>query len=395
VGPARVTGVGSVAGALAAAAIAWPASPAALAAPAAGPPAAAACSPQGAVRTPSPGSYDGLYGVSALSSGDVWAVGGYHSSKNRADETLAERWDGTRFRRSPSPDPQPDDVLLGVAAVSATDVWAVGRAWSKSVAYATLIQHFDGKGWSTVPSPPLRTGSGLLAAVAAGSAGDVWAVGSQFTGPGATGSATLVERWNGTAWRVVPSPDPNPYGAGLDSVTVVSPRDVWAVGSSGNSGDGTSNLIEHWNGTRWSVVPSPDPGIDDSLRSVSAVSATDAWAVGGYATDTGSGSLDLTLAVHFDGRRWSMSPTPSPSDDDDLLAVAAVTARDVWAVGGGAFLNPLVERWNGARWRAVVEPYRHGNLNTPYAVTAGTAPGVWAAGSLGGTYTLALHFCER
>ena len=351
--------------------------------------------PSGVVATPSRGSYDGLYGVSALTNNDVWAVGRYIGA-NSADETLVEHWNGDRFRQVPSPDPQPNDVLLHVQAVSATDVWAVGKTWPATVeVFSPLIEHFDGRTWSAVPTPALRSGSGLLAGVAASSPDDVWAVGSQFSGPADGTAATLAEHWDGTAWQVVSSPDPGRYGNYLDSVTVVSPRDVWAVGTSYTTAHGTANLVEHWNGTTWSVVASPDAGIDDSLRSVSAVGATDVWAVGDYFENTVSGSLVLTLAVHFDGKRWSIVASPSPTSDDNLAAVAAVAARDVWAVGGsGGSPAGLVEHWNGTRWQVAAEPYRPGNANYLYAISASTAPGVWTAGSFAGNQTLALHLCK-
>ena len=349
----------------------------------------------GVVATPSRGSYDGLYGVSALNNNDVWAVGRYIGT-NSADETLVEHWNGTRFRQVPSPDPQPNDVLLHVQAVSATDVWAVGKTWPATTeVFSPLVEHSAGGTWSAVPTPALRSGSGLLAGVAAASPDDVWAVGSQFSGPADATAATLAEHWDGTAWQVVSSPDPGRYDNYLDSVTVVSPRDVWAVGTSYTTPHGTVNLIEHWNGTRWSVVASPDAGIDDSLQSVSAVSATDVWAVGDYFEDTGSGSLVLTLTVHFDGKRWSIVASPSPTGDNSLAAVTAVAAGDAWAVGGSSgSAAGLVEHWNGTRWQVAAEPYRPGNANYLYAISARAAPGVWAAGSFAGNKTLALHFCK-
>src|SRR5689334_6367061 len=101
--PLRFISARSVAGVLAAAAILWPA----------GPGAAANCRPVGAVPTPSRGSFDSLYGVSAVSNRDVWAAGRYVNASS-ADKTLVENWDGTRFRQVTSPDPQPNDVLFGV-----------------------------------------------------------------------------------------------------------------------------------------------------------------------------------------------------------------------------------------------------------------------------------------
>ncbi len=296
----RLICVGSAASALTAIATLWPAGPTALGAPAA-PSAGTVCSPVGVVATPSRGLYDGLYGVSALNNNDVWAVGRYIGA-NSADETLVEHWNGDRFRQVPSPDPQHNDVLLHVQVVSATDVWAVGKTWPATVeVFSPLIEHFDGRTWSAVPTPALHSGSGLLAGVAATSPDDVWAVGSQFSGPADGMAATLAEHWDGTAWQVMSSPDPGRYGNYLDSVTVVSPRDVWAVGTSYTTAHGTANLIEHWNGTQWQVAAEPyRPGNANYLYAISASTAPGAWAAGSFAGNQ-------TLALHL------CKPEPRPS----------------------------------------------------------------------------------
>jgi hypothetical protein len=107
--------------------------------------------------------------------------------------------------------------------------------------------------------------------VAATSATSAWAVGS-------TGAYTLIERWNGTAWKQVPSPTPT-SGGSLNAVAATSGRNAWAVGSYG-SGPSTRALIEHWNGTAWKQVPSPGDAGNSSLNGVAATSATNTWAVG-------------------------------------------------------------------------------------------------------------------
>ncbi len=292
------------------------------------------------------GSYDSLYGVSSLGSSDVWAVGRYINA-NSEDQTLIERWGGKGFGQVPSPNPKPNDLLYGVDAVTSADAWAVGATFPATVeVYSTLIEHWNGTAWSVVPSPPLSSGSGTLRAVAGDSPDDIWAVGTLLSG-----------------------------------VTDTQP----------------STLAEHWDGRTWQVVPSPDVDIDDGLASVSAVAASDIWAVGDYFSNTATGSQVLTLAEHFAGTRWTVAATPSPSLDNDLLAVQAVSRNDVWAVGGSGGPDPaLVEHWNGSGWQVAREPYRHGNANYLYALSASRSPGVWAAGSFGGSgsQTLAEHFCK-
>src|SRR5712692_5517563 len=133
-------------------------------------------------------------------------------------------------------------------------------------------------------------------------------------------------------WSVVPSPNPNVVPSGLSGVAAVSAHDVWAVGGSGSQMGGGQTLIEHWNGSHWQIVKSPNPGsIYNSLYGVTAVSATNVWAVGYYVHTTG---VTQTLIEHWNGSRWSVVKSPSPASmNNELFSVAAVSASDDWAVG--------------------------------------------------------------
>src|SRR5262249_26130418 len=144
----------------------------------------------------------------------------------------------------------------------------------------TLIEHWDGTSCSVVPSPNASTGFNSLAAAAAVSATDVWAVGSFVSAAGA--GQTLAEHWDGTSWSVVPSPSPG-TGNGLNGVAVVSPADLWAVEFTVTSGI-NQTLIEQWNGTSWSTVPSPSPStIFSTLNAAAADRSTgQAWAGGDF-----------------------------------------------------------------------------------------------------------------
>ena len=70
----------------------------------------------------------------------------------------------------------------------------------------------------------------------------------------------MIEHWNGTSWEVVPSPNGGSALNVFEAVAVVAPNDVWAVGYTQNTGGPTQTLVEHWNGTAWAIVPSPNPG---------------------------------------------------------------------------------------------------------------------------------------
>jgi len=120
-------------------------------------------------------------------------------------------------------------ILYDVAATSAHSAWAVGQTGSMfSAKPATMVERWRGGAWRRLPGPTGASG-GSLDAVAATSAGHAWAVG-QAGGPLGSRTATLIERWNGTRWRIVPSPNPASGGRALYTLAVTSARSAWAVG---------------------------------------------------------------------------------------------------------------------------------------------------------------------
>ena len=276
-----------------------------------------------------------LIGVATLSSCDAWAVGSYRDGN--VPQTLIEHWDGTSWSRVASPNPggsAKPSQLSRLVATSSTNAWAVG-GFSDGTADQTLIEHWNGTSWSQVasPNPGGRTHENFLDDVSATSSTNAWAVGSFFDG---TAGQTLIEHWNGTSWSQVASP--NPGGSAkpnsLNRVVATSSTNAWAVGS---FFDGTAGqtLIEHWNGTSWSRVASPNPGgpsHDNGLAGVSAISSTDAWAVGSFF----DGTAGQTLIEHWDGTSWSRVASPNPggsSHSNALVGVAATSTTNAWAVG--------------------------------------------------------------
>jgi hypothetical protein len=332
-----------------------------------------------------------LYGVSAESSTNAWAVGNYYLSPSDIGDfkTVTEHRHGSTWSRVDSPSPPGYTAgLAGVSVVSPTNVWAVGEYNATSGNDRTLIEHWQGSGWKIVASPnPSRFGNGLIA-VSAVSATDVWAVG--YDGP----PFTLVVRWNGHSWSQVPSPNPG-GGAGnvLSAVSALSPKDVWAVGYY-VSASGPKVLIEHWNGKAWNVVAGVDPSSSDNeLTGVSAVSPTDVWAVGYSNTSSG----DRTLIEHWDGQRWSRIASPNVTSESNLRAVSALSSRDAWAVGssGTGSVKTLIEHWDGTRWSTVASPSPSGTENQLLGVGARSAGDVWAVGYSGtnaGHKTLVEHW---
>jgi hypothetical protein len=325
--------------------------------------------------------YDPLNGVAAVAENDVWAVGEAQLPSS-ASQTLTEHWNGTAWSIVPSPNPPGSiGVLNAVAAVASNNVWAVGHGFAAGTGQ-TLIEHWNGASWNVVPSPSPGATDNELRGVVAVSATDVWAVG--FQKDSSLRYHTLTEHWNGIGWTVVPSLDVDPSYNFLYAVTASSGNDVWAVGSAGRHG---STLVEHWDGLRWSIIPSPPGGYDGVLYAATTVSPTDVWAVG-------TGDLQ-PLTEHWDGTSWSIVPSPSPGTNTFLTGVAARGSNDLWAVGNGngtAFNGPFTEHWDGASWSIVPAPST-GTATTLNAVAALSGGTVWSVG-LANQHTFTMNLRE-
>jgi hypothetical protein len=194
----------------------------------------------------------------------------------------------------------------------------------------------------------------------------------------------MVQRWNGSAWSVVPSQEP-PTGRGsFNAVSAVSSTDIWAVG---NSIDGVlvHPLIEHWNGSAWSVVPAPATSTELSLADVAAVGPSDAWAVG-FAR---KGGIYQPRILHWNGAKWAFSKVPALPPNGTLEGVAARSSTDVWAVGNvpnaQGYLRTVILHWGGSAWTRVQSPNPAGPnaSNTLYDVTTLASGEAWAVGDDG------------
>lgn len=330
------------------------------------------------VASPNVGSSNNyLYGVAAIPavagrvpSSDVWAVGS-SVTNNGSPQTLTERWDGHRWSIVTSSNPgSSDNELDGVVIVSSSDVWAVG-SYVGNGTYQTLTERWDGHRWSVVKSPNIGSSANELYGVAAApapdgtlpgrqgrvSSTDVWAVGRYFNGA----YRTLTEHWNGSRWSVVTSPNPGSSDNYMDDVAVVSTSDVWAVGYYFARNNSYQTLTEHWDGRLWSVVKSPNAGSSDNfLSGATVVSASDVWIVGWYYN--AHNAVFQTLTMHWDGRLWSVIKSPNVGSSANYLdGVVVVSASDVWAVGylynaNGSSIDTLTEHWNGTQWSVIPSP---------------------------------------
>jgi hypothetical protein len=228
----------------------------------------------------------GLNAVAVVpGSSDVWAVGRAEFS-DFSRHTLIESNPGSGWQLVTGPTGS-GSALNGISALDASHVWAVGSAGSG----ATLATQWNGQGWTTVPTPS-PSAINTLKAVTAIASNDVWAVGSQIksTTDGVSQYRTLIEHYNGTSWTTVPSPNTGAGSNELTGVAALAPDNVWAVGYRlDTSGDipVAKTLVMRWNGSTWSVVPSPSAGTGDNLLAGAVAAGTgNVWAWGNSAAGT-------------------------------------------------------------------------------------------------------------
>ena len=334
----------------------------------------------------------GLTGVTAVSAAGVSSTALVSGSPPGPPQPVPGIWQVSRT-------PAPRNVVSvsnssfdGVSAAGTGDVWAVG-SHSVNGAGLPLADHWNGRRWVKAPVPlPSGATSATLNGVDTMGQNNAWAVGSTSAGQ------SLIEHWNGTAWSVVPSPDPGIDNT-LESVSGTGPSDIWAVGWFENAQQTfIALLFAHWNGTAWSFVAPPEEGGIQFGEAVTAIGPDNVWVVG----DTGSQG---TLSAHWNGTTWQMVPTPFLVSKDSLnflTGVTAVSGKDMWASGyegnvnGNLFDRPYLLHWTGSAWRLVTVPNAGTEGSSLRGTVALSASDVWAVGITGqtdgGLLALTEHF---
>jgi hypothetical protein len=287
--------------------------------------------------------------LDGVSTDDVWAVGAHY--EGGAGVPYARRWDGETWDQTPVE--VVADANAGfhdVLAVSRRDAWAVGSLRGRE----PMAQRWDGSSWSSVPIASFGGDEGELDGVA--TAGDrLLAVGRTRVGLRWRALAMTWERGSWVAQRV---PSPGGVDAAFRSVAAAGPDDAWAVGWTTAPGGRMRTLAMRWDGNRWSHVATPDPGDGDHvLSSVAVEGPDDAWAVG---WSIGADGIDRPLVLRWDGKRWGAAEPPTFDGRAQLLDVSAPRADDAWAAGRvtdatGTF-RALVLRWDGRRWSEIPTP---------------------------------------
>jgi hypothetical protein len=343
------------------------------------------------VPTPNQNLNSELLAASASSPNDIWAVG---------QSTI--HFDGTTWTAFSAPMIKGDNnsFLQGVVDISPTLAWAAGNV-TDGAHSGQVIEKWNGTKWSLFPGPKFgKKERANVFAMTSSSEDDVWAIGSLVNlGTGLVSS--LFEHWNGAAWTATTVESNNQFlfGASADAA-----NDAWAVGFNGSDSITTSAM--HWDGTNWKRVATPNVGEGtNKLNAVLALAPSDVWAVG-FSTPVAPPKqvATLTLIEHFDGTSWAVVPSPnvgpnSANQSNRLLGLTANSANDIWAFGsyfpadGSGHQMTLLLHWDGTRWAVASSPSPTKGGFPCDLLWAGVVPSpgnVWILGS-GHDATLAIH----
>jgi hypothetical protein len=284
--------------------------------------------------TPSPNpsdTWNQLVSVSVISSTDVWAVG--TSSATAARSELVLHWDGQSWTQSSSPNSESNEnQLTSVAAIAPDDVWAVGYYYISG--YKPYALHYDGKKWTHFDMPMIGRNFHYLQSITAINTNNIWAVGYISSGFNESQYTTFIEHWDGATWDLVPSPKPGGHDNILVGVSATPDgSSIWATGWYRDTAQGpTKTLIARWNGSKWVIMPSPNASEASSdPRKILVLADDNVWVVGAY-QDT-PGGTKKTLVMHWDGNVWSFVPSDSPGTGDGSFTSVATNGNDLWAVG--------------------------------------------------------------
>ena len=331
------------------------------------------------------GAESELHGVSGTSPNDVWAVGDYDGSSDTVRHTLIEHWDGNSWSVVPSPDivttsgRDAVNVLNAVVAIAPNDAWAVGYDASLDTPYATLTLHWNGSAWQVVPSPnPAPSPNTLynaLLGVSAVASNDVWAVGGNpFNLAGDTTRAILMH-WNGATWQLFPAPPETAFWQNTNrtAVKAIASNNVWAVGQFS---------AFRWNGSAW-TLPTGFSGQD--IAAIDASASTNVWSDGTHSVPDGTlGFYPSADAQSFNGTAWQ-ARTPSDFYYNYFKGITVLSPTNVWAVGSKSGKLTLTEKWDGSAWHTVGSANANPNPdvnggNSLRSVTHVSATDLWAVG---------------
>lgn len=220
-------------------------------------------------------------------------------------------------------------VVIAVAAACGAGSPAAGPAGSHAAAPASSP--------ATEPAAP-KEPQDKLTGVSCASTTACTAVGGAYYGGLEVAPAVL--RWNGKTWRMQHAPNPPAYGGSqLNAVSCSRPDDCIAVGARSGPGGTQNTLAEHWNGKIWSVQPTPmshaeatQPHATTELNGVSCSAPSACTAVGDRLVTRPHPKL-VTVAMRWNGKTWAVQSTPNSPTGENVLFGVSCPATACTAIG--------------------------------------------------------------
>jgi hypothetical protein len=247
-------------------------------------------------------------------------------------------------------------MLYSAAAVSDSDVWAVGTYGDSNGFFHPLIEHWNGRCWSAEGIRGLPAGShGILTSVTSAGRYEVWATG-QLSGRG--GDRQVVLHLIHGSWVIAPEPAVRQGGAPADAfpqAIALSAAGPWVAGRDRSGHSGFATVVEAPGFGRHLVhlsTPNPTPQ-DNYLWGIAAVDGgKDAWAVGdSVPVSTGNAASLTEFGSQRGGWRVVPSPNPGAANGNTILdGVFAFASNNVWAVGtydGPGGMRTLIMHYTG------------------------------------------------
>jgi hypothetical protein len=268
-----------------------------------------------------------LYNVSCVSAQFCEATGAGSVG------ALTEMWNGTSWTAQ---------TRLGAADVELGQVTCASTSFCMAAAPSGGMETWDGTSWSAGPAV---TGLTYIGSISCVSATACEAVGESNTGPEAA-------MWNGASWTAQAVPGPS--NTVLSSVSCPTASSCEAVGEVPNSSFQEGTVAESWDGSAWTVQSTPNPSATQGsqLTGVSCTSATSCTAVGWYQSSAIPNFGEyLTLVEVWDGTGWTIEPSPNSSGGGGFLnGVSCGASQACTAVGHGTDLggvtSTLIETGN-------------------------------------------------
>ncbi len=236
--------------------------------------------------------------------------------------------------------------------------------------------------WAIDSTPSEGTLGSVLSSVSAVSANEIWAAGYtiyQQVGPD-TSYKNLVERWDGTAWQIISTPNPDATTNYLNAVLAFSSQDVWVSGT-GGGGDKPQPFLLHWDGQQWNnaTLPALDPS-GNELYALAGTGPQDIWAVGSIGCN--KCKTEHSLVLHYNGVDWQSVGVYAGAYADAIFGMSVLSPTEVWFAGYqvGDEVQPLTMRWDGQHIENIETIVLPGNRGILLAIKALSSSDVWAVG---------------